>query len=235
MVQSSFIYALAIIPGLLICWYIYRMDKYEKESRLHLAVTFALGMAITYPVLKAEAWATYAGWGDTQTLATTIISSFIVVALTEEFAKYLALLIYPYSRPFFNEPMDGIVYAVMISMGFATLENILYAGKFGFQTTILRAFTAVPAHACFAIIMGYFMGRSRFALSTKAKRQLMALALVVPVAVHGTYDFFILQEYYEELMILALALLGASIYIATKLIREHQENSPFKGNEGMKD
>ncbi len=235
MLKETFLFLLAIIPGLLICWYIYRMDKYEKESRLQLAITFALGMAITYPVLKAEAWASYAGWNESQGLAATFISSFIVVSLTEELAKYLALLAYPYSRPFFNEPMDGIVYAVMVSMGFATLENVLYAGKFGFQTTLLRAFTAVPAHACFAIIMGYFIGRSRFALSTAAKRRLAALGLAVPVAVHGAYDFFILQEYYEELMILALALLGASIYIATKLIREHQENSPFKGNEGMKE
>lgn len=228
MLQDTILYILAIIPGLLVCWYIYQMDKYEKESRLQLAITFTLGMAITYPVLKAEAWATYAGWGETQGLAATLVSSFVIVALTEEFAKYLALLAYPYSRPFFNEPMDGIVYAVMISMGFATLENLLYAGKFGFQTTLLRAFTAVPAHACFAIIMGYFLGRSRFDGSPAAKRQLIALGLFVPVAVHGTYDFFILQEYYEELMILALILLGASIYIATKLIREHQENSPFK-------
>ncbi|MCO6493123.1 MAG: PrsW family intramembrane metalloprotease [Phaeodactylibacter sp.] len=231
MVKDTLLFVLAIVPGLLICWYIYRMDKYEKESRLQLAITFALGMAITYPVLKIEAWATYSGWGGTQNLGAVFFSSFVVVALTEELAKYLALLSYPYSRPFFNEPMDGIVYAVMISMGFATLENILYAGKFGFQTTLLRAFTAVPAHASFAIIMGYFIGRSKYSFSVASKRQLIGLGLLVPLTVHGVYDLFILQEFYEELMILALLLLGSSIYIATKLIREHQENSPFKGME----
>ncbi|MCB0587900.1 MAG: PrsW family intramembrane metalloprotease [Phaeodactylibacter sp.] len=231
MLEDTLIFGLAIIPGLLICWYIYRMDKYEKESRLQLAITFALGMTVTYPVLKAETWASYSGWGETDSLGATLFSSFIVVALTEELAKYLALMAYPYSRPFFNEPMDGIVYAVMIAMGFATLENVLYAGQFGFQTTLLRAFTAVPAHACFAIIMGYFIGPSKFAFSRTAKRQLIALGLIVPVMVHGVYDFFILQEYYQELMILALLILGASIFIATRLIKEQQENSPFKGEE----
>ena len=233
MLEDALIFSLAIIPGLLICWYIYRMDKYEKESRLQLAVTFALGMAVTYPVLKIETWASYSGWGETDSLGATLFSSFIVVALTEELVKYLALMAYPYSRPFFNEPMDGIVYAVMIAMGFATLENVLYAGQFGFQTTLLRAFTAVPAHACFAIIMGYFIGSSKFSFSLASKRQLIGLGLAVPVAVHGVYDFFILQEYYEELIILALLLLGASIYISTRLIREQQENSPFKGEEGV--
>ncbi|MCB0587906.1 MAG: PrsW family intramembrane metalloprotease [Phaeodactylibacter sp.] len=228
MVEHTFVFALAIVPGMAICWYIYRMDKYEKESRLQLAVTFALGMAITYPVLKIEAWASHSGWAGSSTLGATFVSSFIVVALTEELAKYLAIMGYPYSRPFFNEPMDGIVYAVMISMGFATLENVLYAGRFGFQTTLLRAFTAVPAHACFAIIMGYFVGRSKFALSTASKSRLLALGLAVPIGVHGVYDFFILQEYYEELVLLALLILGASVYIATRLIKEQQENSPFK-------
>lgn len=116
----------------------------------------------------------------------------------------------------------------MVSMGFATLENVLYAGKFGFQTTLLRAFTAVPAHASFAIIMGYFTGRSKFAFPSARKWQLIAMGLFIPVGVHGIYDFFILQEYYEELLVLALFILGTSIYIATRLIKEHQENSPFK-------
>lgn len=235
MFMETFVFALAIIPGLLICWYIYHLDKYEKESRFHLAITFAMGMAITYPVLKIESWASYSGWDNPQNVGITLISAFIVVALTEELSKYLILVAFPYSRPFFNEPMDGIVYAVMISMGFATLENILYAGRFGFETTLLRAFTAVPAHACFAIIMGYFIGRSKFAFSRGHKWQLVSLGLLAPVAVHGAYDFFILQESYEELVLLALIILGASVYIARRFIREHQENSPFRGDEGMKE
>lgn len=235
MLNETLVFAVAIIPGLLICWYIYRMDKYEKESRLQLAISFTMGMAITYPVLKVEGWGSDSGWDDPQHMGITLFSSFIVVALTEELAKYLTLLVYPYSRPFFNEPMDGIVYAVMVSMGFATLENILYAGRFGVETTLIRAFTAVPAHACFGIIMGYFLGLSKFAFSLALRRRLLVLGILAPLAVHGTYDFFILQEAYEELMIFALIILAASIYIAQRLIREQQDNSPFKGNEGMRE
>lgn len=228
MIQDSLLILLALFPGLLICWYIYHLDKYEKESRLNLAITFILGLLVTYPVMRLESWASHAGWDDPSHLGVTLVSSFIVVALTEEAAKFLLLLAYPYPRKFFNEPMDGIVYAVMISMGFATLENILYAGKFGFGTTILRAFTAVPAHASFAIIMGYFVGQSKFAAAGRASRRLLALGLAVPVGIHGVYDFFILQEAYEELMVLALIILGASIYLARQLIIDQQERSPFR-------
>ncbi|MCB0568681.1 MAG: PrsW family intramembrane metalloprotease [Phaeodactylibacter sp.] len=228
MIRDILLMLLALFPGLVICWYIYHLDKYEKESRLHLALTFLAGLLATIPVMRIELWAANAGWDDPRHLGITLFSSFIVVALTEELAKYLLLMAYPYPRAFFNEPMDGIVYAVMISMGFATLENILYAGKFGLGTTILRAFTAVPAHASFAIIMGYFVGQSKFAATALQSRRLLALGLIVPVGIHGVYDFFILQEAYEELMILALVVLGASIYLARQLILDQQERSPFR-------
>lgn len=228
MISKSIAILIAILPGIAICWYIYTLDKYEKESRLQLAITFALGMLLTVPVMKIESWAHQMGWDDTSNLWVTLLSSFIVVALTEELFKYLCLIAYPYLRPFFNEPMDGIVYAVMISMGFATLENILYATQYGIGTTLLRAFTAVPAHAAFAIMMGYYVGLSKFTFKRSTKITYLALGLAVPFGVHGLYDFFILQEALEELMALALVVLGVSIYFSKRLIDEQQENSPFK-------
>jgi RsiW-degrading membrane proteinase PrsW (M82 family) len=67
-----------------------------------------------------------------------------------------------YNNKNFNEPFDGIVYAVIVSMGFATIENIIYVFQYGFATGILRLFTAVPAHAAFGILMGYFLGKAKF-------------------------------------------------------------------------
>jgi RsiW-degrading membrane proteinase PrsW (M82 family) len=228
MISKSIAMLIAILPGIAICWYIYTRDKYEKESRLQLAITFSMGLLITMPVMKIESWAHHMGWDDTSNLLATLVSSFIIVSLTEELIKYLCLMAYPYQRPFFNEPMDGIVYAVMISMGFATLENILYATQYGIGTTLLRAFTAVPAHAAFAIIMGYYVGLSKFTFKRSTKMTYLALGLAIPIGIHGLYDFFILQEAIEELMALALVVLGLSIYFSKRLIDEQQENSPFK-------
>lgn len=221
----------AVSPGLIICWYIYRMDKYEREAPLPLIITFLLGAAITYPVLKIETWASDFAWLEPGGLLVTVFSSFIVVALTEEGVKYLALLAYPFRSVFFNEPMDGIVYAVMIGMGFATLENVLYATQFGMETTLLRAFTAVPAHAAFAVIMGYFCGRAKFASTLAGQRRLLWLGFLAPLAIHGVYDFFILQESYDRLVILALVVLGASLVLSRELLLLQQERSPFREEE----
>jgi RsiW-degrading membrane proteinase PrsW (M82 family) len=228
MIQDVLAVIAAIIPGILICWYIYNMDKYEKESRLQLVFTFVIGMAITFPVMLLETH--MSEWVSSRytSLGVILFVSFIVVALTEELIKYLALMAYPYQRSFFNEPMDGIVYAVMIGMGFATIENILYASRDGLGTTLIRAFTAVPAHAAFAIMMGYFTGLGKFAATFRNKYRMLALGFVVPWLVHGLYDVFIIQEAYDELIILALVVLAASIFLARKLMLEQQENSPFK-------
>lgn len=218
----------AIAPGLFICWYIYRMDKYEREQPFPLFATFWLGALATLGVIKLETWATYSPWLQGEGILFTLFSSFIVVALTEELVKYLCLYIYPYRSRFFNEPMDGIVYAVMIGMGFATLENLMYALQYGLETVILRAFTAVPAHAAFAVIMGYYFGKAKFEADPKVRRKRLLLALFVPLVIHGIYDFFILQEIYEGLIALALVVLGASIVFARLLLLEQREDSPFK-------
>lgn len=218
----------AIAPGLLICWYIYRMDKYEREQPFPLFASFWLGALATLGVIKLETWATYTSWLQGEGILFTLFSSFIVVALTEELVKYLCLYIYPYRSRFFNEPMDGIVYAVMIGMGFATLENLMYALQYGLETIILRAFTAVPAHAAFAVIMGYYFGKAKFEENLKVRRKRLLFALLAPLLIHGVYDFLILQEIYEGLIALALVVLIASIVFARQLVLEQRENSPFK-------
>lgn len=220
---------LAIIPGLVVCYYIYRRDKYEKEARLPLVICFLLGMLITIPVMSIQSWAHSYGLDDPGSLYSALFFSFIVVSFSEELLKFITLLAYPFLRPFFNEPIDGIVYAVMIGMGFATLENILYANRYGLSTTVLRAFTAVPAHAVFAIIIGFYAGKAKFA--PKHKTRLLLTGLFIAIGIHGLYDFFILQEVYEGLMILAVFTLGISIYFAQNLIKLHERESPFKDEE----
>ena len=219
----------AILPGFLICLLIYFLDKYEKEDYLPLLITFVLGMLSALTAVWIQMKASDTGIDQSDNLGLLLIYVFIVVAFSEELVKLATLLVFPYHRPFFNEPFDGIVYAVVVGMGFATVENIIYAYQFGIDTVLVRAFTAVPAHAVFGIIMGYFIGLSKF--NTAKKWQLMALGFAIAVGIHGLYDFFIVQRYYEWLMLFGLVTLLVSGYLAWRLVRKHQENSPFKVEE----
>ncbi len=223
--MSPLLLILAIIPGLLICFLIYKIDKFEKEPVFHLSICFLLGILCCFPAIKLEAIGDNLGYDESHGLGNLLTFSYIIIALSEEIVKYLVLVFYAYPKKIFNEPLDGILYAVMIGMGFATLENVLYADRFGLQTVMVRAFTAVPAHAIFAIIMGYFVGLAKF--NRKNRIKLLALGLIVPVLIHGTYDLFILQQYYEWLMVLATFTLTVSAFFAIRVIRLHQQNSPF--------
>lgn len=217
---------LAIIPGLLISWYIYRMDRHEREHRVHLITCFILGMALTLPATRLESWTLLLGFEYPSSMGLRLIVSILIVAVGEEFGKFLILVAYPLPRPFFNEPIDGIVYAVMIGMGFATLENVFYVTQFGLGTAIVRSFTAVPAHALFSVIIGYFAGLAW--LHPDRKWKLLFQGLGIAVALHAVYDFLVLQRYYDWLMIFAVAGLWISIFFAQDLIRRHQDSSPFK-------
>ncbi|MEL6922564.1 MAG: PrsW family glutamic-type intramembrane protease, partial [Bacteroidota bacterium] len=174
---------LAIVPGLLISFLIFRFDRHEKEKLLPLIICFILGVAITFPAMQIEAFADRNGIVESPDFWMTVFLSFVVVAMTEELVKFICLIAYPYQNKFFNEPLDGIIYAVMIGMGFATLENILYAGRFGLDTMAVRAFTAVPAHAAFGVVAGYFVGRAKFEKEHRFK--LLSFGFLSAVGLHG--------------------------------------------------
>ncbi len=228
--MTMLIILLAILPGVAISYWIVKADRYEKESKIMLGVAFLLGILVTYPTMKAEAWAATLNWENSHNFFKIFFFSLIFVGLTEELAKFICLGI-PYFRKEFNEPLDGIVYSVLIAMGFATCENVLYALDYGLQTTALRAFTAVPAHGAFAVIMGYYVGLSKF--NKRNQIGLLLIGLGLASLVHGIYDFFILQPYAEWLMSLATVVLLASLIFAYRLLKKHQQASPFRPNDEL--
>ena len=127
--------ALAIAPGIAICLFIYFKDKYNKEPLGLLLWLFILGMFSIIPALIIEVVFTkpaerLLGEG----ILYTALFSYIIVALSEEGSKYLVLRVFSFKRKAFDDPFDGIIYAVMVGMGFATLENIGYVTQHGFGT-----------------------------------------------------------------------------------------------------
>ncbi len=185
--MTPFVIVLAILPGLIISYVIYRADKYEKEAKIPIVICFVLGVIVTFLALEIEKWAHTWGWEESGSLWASAGVSLLGVAIPEELVKFAALMAYPFFRPFFNEPMDGIVYAVLIGMGFATMENLMYADVYGMNTTVIRVFTAVPAHGVFAVMMGYYVGLAKFDLP---KRWLLLLTgLGLAVGAHAAYDF----------------------------------------------
>ncbi|MBL0334029.1 MAG: PrsW family intramembrane metalloprotease [Chitinophagaceae bacterium] len=192
--------ALAITPGIVISLYIFYKDSYNREPVLNLVVSFILGALSIIPVFFIERKAGHS-FIDGSVMGVALFS-FIVVALTEEAMKFIVVRTYAWNLKSFDEPLDGIVYTVMVGMGFATVENIMYVLAYadhgrGFEIGLKRMFLSVPAHATFAVVMGYFMGKARLARKHKLKFQLAGL--LTAVFFHGTYDFFLYLNQFSML------------------------------------
>ena len=205
----------AIIPPLVIAFFIYRNDLYEIEPHKLLLSTFFIGFVITIPMIIIETITGYI-------LTNIFLYSLFGVAIVEEGIKYLVLLLYNYPKDDFNEPYDGIIYSVMLTMGFALIENILYVIEGGRDVAILRMFTTIPMHATCGIIMGYFLGKAKMESENISQNKL--LALIIPTLIHGFYNYFI----FIELGTLSLVIVVIGVIYALKAIKIHQKNSPFR-------
>ncbi|MCC1485381.1 PrsW family intramembrane metalloprotease [Winogradskyella immobilis] len=218
---------LAVAPVLAIILYIYLQDKYEKEPASLLIASFLLGAVLSILIVIGIYLFTgkYIPITDERSIWQQFIQAFIVVALAEEFSKYVIVKYFAQPRKAFNEPYDGIVYAVIVSMGFACTENIMYVLNGGYSTAILRAFTAVPAHATFGVLMGYFMGKAKFS-NNRLKWNMAGLFLAV--LFHGSYDFFLFINFIPGISIGAFISLIIGVILSRKAIKRHQEISNFK-------
>ena len=149
-----------ILPSILIVLFFVKSDKF-KEPNKEIIKVFFLGILITIPAYFLNTYLSEIWY--TTNASEGLISSFLTAAPVEEGLKLSVLYFFVYKMKDFNEPIDGIVYGVTVSLGFATLENIYYVYLLAdyFETSsmtlaILRSFSAIPAHAVFGIFMGYF-------------------------------------------------------------------------------
>ena len=221
--------SVATAPVIILFTYVYVKDRYDPEPIKYLIACFVLGIVIALPAIYLElGLEELLGVGSGPDFFETLVFAMVTVSAVEEGLKYLVLRTVMYPRPEFNEPYDGIMYAVAISLGFAFIENIMYVSDGGIGVGFLRMFTAVPGHAMFAVVMGYFVGLAKFKKSTPSTI-LHIVGLGLAILIHGLYDFFLMWESpYVYISLLAFVVLIIGIILAVKAIRIHQQASPFK-------
>ena len=219
---------IAMGPGIAIAVFIYYSDKLEKEPKKLVLKSFFLGGLAVLPSFYFEGIAEdVLGMQALQDEHSplfwpkTILYAFVGVAFAEELCKFLFLKAFICDEREFNEPFDGIVYGGMVGCGFATVENLLYVMPQGQAVGILRMITAVPGHAFFGIILGYFMGRAKF--SVNSTRHLVE-GLIVVVTLHGLYDTAAFANMAWSLHFI-FALIFFCIYLGLKAKRELEKLS----------
>ncbi|MCS7000747.1 MAG: PrsW family glutamic-type intramembrane protease [Bacteroidota bacterium] len=223
---------LAIAPGVTIAGVIWWLDHYNREPHDLLIGCFLWGAVATVPVGLLQLLLSSLVPSGENDLLGVAIHAFVVIALLEEFAKYVIVRTYVFGRPDFDEPYDGITYTVMVAMGFATLENVVYVfssdNDMQVAVALLRMITAVPAHGTDAVVMGYFLGLAKF---TSHRWRYQVVGVGAAVLLHGLYDGFL---FYGEPTLMvggAAGVLALSVWLSVRAIRLHRLLSPFRSQD----
>ena len=204
---------LAVAPSIAFILFFYFRDRYEKEPWLLLWKCFGFGALSTFIAMIIEGLLLPVGFSPAKTNNVFIlfITAFFVVGLSEEFSKYLVLSFYAWPKSDFDEPYDGIIYSVVISLGFATIENIFYVFSMGMKVGISRALTAIPGHTFFGVIMGYFIGLAHF--NPEKRGKLLAYGFWGAVIAHGIYDFLVFTRTWIGYGLFVMFLIAGWIFL----------------------
>ena len=226
----------ALAPAVMLLYYIYRKDSFQKEPVKELLKAFGMGILSVPVSLLISTPLEFAGFYsmETQTLLDAVKVSFLGAAIPEEIAKFLMLWLFVRKSRCFDEKVDGIVYASVVSLGFAAVENILYLVtnyESWISVGITRALFSVPGHFFFGVLMGYYYSLFRF--YPAAGRKVKWLVLGAPILAHGLFDTVLFSV--EVLPGLSAALMIAFILLcnslrkrASRSIAEHLERDSEK-------
>ena len=183
---------LSLIPSILLGNYIYKNDKVEKEPTKLLFGCF-IGGVISGIIVILMYLLGFDYQMNMNDQISILIYSFITVSFIEELAKFLLLYFITYKNKEFDYLYDSVVYASFLGLGFAIFENLIYMlGDINLLTIISRGFITLPAHIFFGVFMGYYLGlskKSEIENDKKSKYKYLSKAFVIPVLLHGFFDY----------------------------------------------
>ena len=187
-----------VVPVLFWGYYHYHKDRHLPEPLGHLVLTFVLGAlaaAVSKGLYIALGWVSLrydaVMLGETNTLG-LFAYSMLVIGPVEEFAKMLPFVLVVLRFREFDEPIDGIIYASFIALGYAAVENVMYLQYLTAVEAAARGFAAPVVHILFASIWGFTIGCAF--LRGESLWLGILKGLVLASICHGLYDFIVLQN-----------------------------------------
>lgn len=229
----------ALLPIAAYLYMIYKIDRFDKEPKRLLIKLFIFGGLIAIPVVYVEGILNYMNiFAVTESDMKNFYTAFVVAAFTEELFKWFVVKKFAYSNHEYDERLDGIVYCVFVSLGFAAVENVGYVfSTNAISVAYMRAVTALPGHMLFGVVMGYYLSRQKFAVTAKGQKRAAFMSLFMPILVHGIYDYILMSQY-KILLIGFIPFMIWLWFFGVKRIRKYYVESktdayPYHKNSGI--
>lgn len=185
----------ALLPAVILGWWIYKKDSARPEPLRLLIMAFFYGIGSAFLSLLISTMMGFMGFlvYDLGSFAGAVSTALFAASLPEEVAKLTMLWLFLRKNPYYDEYLDGIVYAACVGLGFAGAENILYllGNEEWLMVGIVRGLTAVPAHFAIACAMGYYYSKRHYGDRSGLTR---VCILAVPIVIHWIYDALAFSE-----------------------------------------
>ena len=239
---------IVLVPGILWGWFFYNLHRYKKVHMPLLLILFLAGMGSGFFALVLNHiiekytlfWPGAIGTNfDILGKNIPIFSSvfWFFVGINEEFAKFIVLMVFVFPSRHLGEKFDGILFSVIIALGFAVMENFYYLDHYGITVVIMRTIITVPAHAFMSVPMGYFVAKSRLEINSKRESKfgliITCMFLLFGWAfssfLHGLYDF-LLSLNMEKIAYLFIFLMGLISFYFCKIALKESKKKVFKNN-----
>lgn len=194
--QPTLLILPVVIPVLFWAVYHYHKDRHLPEPPLNLLLCFGLGLLAA--LLSKLMYMGLEPLGlrfDAVSLADTnplglFAFSLLAIGPIEELAKLLPFLIVVLRLKAFDEPLDGIIYASFIALGYAAAENYHYLDYLTPLQSAARGFASPVVHIVFASIWAHWITPAWLAGKPIVLPSLLGFATAAML--HGMYDFLVL-------------------------------------------
>lgn len=234
MVEMAYTVGGVLLGTAIWLWILRRYDRIEPESIRHLVQVGLVGgfVSIAAAAFLNEIARMWIGLGvnifeDATNIAVFRLLLFCAtVGIVEEVCKSIAAVQVTRRLGDLDEPIDAMVYAMTVALGFASFENLFYAFRFGNDILLARFLWPVPAHMAYAALWGYGLAWARFVHPEKPRALVMAPSVLAAAAFHAAANFLLfLQE--TVTAIISLLALAALAILAHIRLRKLVAESPF--------
>ena len=223
------ILVITALPTFLIARYIYKKDKNPECPKLLTKLFLGGFLSVLITLIISLVVLPFIPFIDMSVLRAEypnpfrlFLSVFFGNALVEEFSKWIIIMLIAYKHKSFTHKFDAIVYAIFVHLGFAFLEDLLYVftAEAALQVSIARGLTAVPGHATFGLVMGFYLAFAKLAKvnNDKPKERLnLMLSILIPTIIHTAYNFCIFIGNVFFIILFILLVIGLYIYFFKKV------------------
>jgi RsiW-degrading membrane proteinase PrsW (M82 family) len=230
--QIIFIPLLSLLPCILWLWYFSSRSLYKRPSIRVLGVTFFLGALATIPALflNLEGQNFFLKHFGSNQFSHILVLLFIVGPV-EELVKLLAVYLYAYRKPQFDEPLDGVIFSATAALGFAAVENVVYLGQHDPMLVLLRGPLSNPGHALFSALWGLSLSRAKAAPNLVRMRfSIIAGGLLAASLLHSLFDILLVASSRWSFIFFAIlvAVMAGLFFWVRSRIKFHTETSPHR-------